>query len=228
MRGREPGFLNRPTVAARSRRKEQASTRKLRQRTQGSCLSCFTLLEQQNPSEPTALTHHGTSPNSGMYLLGKFSRGTPKIFVPLMRSLSFLPSMLFTVIPWRTWRWKRITLLSVTFMLMNSVRRKSNSNPSLNEWTTEDSFITLIHITWASCEKEVLCSGSTGRVVNLNFDSSGLTIMSLFLLNNWKKFALPNVKIDFRVRCAEVKVVQNSLPLRSFTASCVNHLCSTI
>lgn len=70
------------------------------QRTQGSCPSCcFTPLEQQNPSEPTALTHHGTSPNSGMYLLDKFSRGTPKIFVPLMKSLSFLPSMLFTVIP---------------------------------------------------------------------------------------------------------------------------------
>lgn len=68
--------------------------------TRGSRLSCcFTALEQQNPSEPTALTHHGTSPNSGMYLLGKFSRGTPKIFAPLMRSLSFLPSMLFTVIP---------------------------------------------------------------------------------------------------------------------------------
>lgn len=30
MRGREPGFLNRPTVAARSSRNEQASTRKLR------------------------------------------------------------------------------------------------------------------------------------------------------------------------------------------------------
>lgn len=154
--------------------------------TQGSCLSCcFTPLEQQNPSEPTALTHHGTSPNSGMYLLGKFSRGTPKTFTPLIKSLSFLPSMLFTVIPWRTWRWKRITLLSVTFMLMNSVRRSVYySNPSLTEWTTEDSFITLIHITWASGEKEVkvLCSGSTGRVVNLNFDSSGLTIMSLFLI----------------------------------------------
>lgn len=55
------------------------------QHTQGSCLSCcFTRLEQRNPSEPTALTHHGTSPNSGMYLLGKFSKGTPKIFAPLM------------------------------------------------------------------------------------------------------------------------------------------------
>lgn len=30
MRGREPGFLNRPTVPARSRRKEHASTKKLR------------------------------------------------------------------------------------------------------------------------------------------------------------------------------------------------------
>lgn len=75
---------------------QKAETR----RTRGSGLSCcFTPLEQRNPSEPPALTHHGTSPNSGMYLLGKFSRGTPKIFAPLMKSLSFLPSKLFTVIP---------------------------------------------------------------------------------------------------------------------------------
>lgn len=66
----------------------------------------------------------------------------------------------------------------------------------------------LICITWASGEKEVkvLCSGSTGRVVNLNF-GSGLTIMLHFLLNNWKRFAVPNVKVDFRVSCAVVKVV---------------------
>lgn len=51
MRGREPGFLNRPTVPARSRRNEQASTKKLRHTlTQISGLSltfpptCFTNL----------------------------------------------------------------------------------------------------------------------------------------------------------------------------------------
>lgn len=67
-------------------------------------------------------THHGTSPNSGMYLRGKFSRGTPKIFAPPMNSLSFFFSKLLTVIPWRTWRWNRITLLSVTFMIQISLR----------------------------------------------------------------------------------------------------------
>lgn len=63
------------------------------------------------------LTHHGTSPNSGIYCLGKFSRGTPKTFEPPIRSLSFFPLKFFTVIPWRICRWNRITLLSVTFMV---------------------------------------------------------------------------------------------------------------
>lgn len=110
MRGREPGFLNRPTVPARSRRHKQASTKKLKQEfTQGQ-INIWSWAS-------TSSTHHGTSPNSGMYLLGKFSRGTPKTFDPLMNSLSLLFSKLLTVIPWRTWRWNRITFLSVTFMV---------------------------------------------------------------------------------------------------------------
>lgn len=118
-----------------------------------------------------------------MYRLGKFSRGTPKIFAPLIKGLSFLPSMLFTVIPWRTWRWKRITLLSVTFMLINGVKRKSvhNSNLSLTKWTSEGSFIMLIPITWGSGGQEVavLCSGYTCRVVNMSF---GFIYMWVFRL----------------------------------------------
>lgn len=74
-----------------------------------------------------SLTHHGTSPNSGMYCLGKFSRGTPKTFEPPTRSLSFFLSKFLTVIPWRICRWNRITLLSVTFMVpKTSLRSKKN------------------------------------------------------------------------------------------------------
>lgn len=117
MRGREPGFLNRPTELARSRRKEQASTRKLRQQEWASALGSRS--DTPKTPEPTTVTHHGTSPNSGRYRLGKFSRGTPKIFAVPMNSLSFFLSKLLTVIPWRTSRWKRITLLSVTFMVFS-------------------------------------------------------------------------------------------------------------
>lgn len=54
-----------------------------------------------------------------MYFLGTFSRGTPKVLVPPMNSLSFFFffSNFFTVTPWSTWRWKRIILLSARFMI---------------------------------------------------------------------------------------------------------------
>lgn len=51
------------------------------------------------PAHAAVHTHHGTSPNSGRYCLGKLSNGTPKTFAPLRTSLSFLFSRRFTEIP---------------------------------------------------------------------------------------------------------------------------------
>lgn len=114
MRGREPGFLNRPTLPTRSRREEQESTKKLENTPPDMFSDHFC---PPTLTHAAVHTHHGTSPNSGRYCRGKFSKGTPKTFAPLRTSLSFLFSRRFTEIPWRTWRWKRITLPSVTFMV---------------------------------------------------------------------------------------------------------------